>query len=88
MHTVLRLRPDRVTWREVDGEIIVLDQASATYFSVNRSAVLLWHRLADGATREQLIDQLVTHYEIDAPRAAADVDAFLALCRESDLLET
>jgi hypothetical protein len=88
LHTVLRLRRDRVTWREVDGEIIVLDQAAATYFSVNESAVHLWRKLAEGATRAQLIDELVTHYEVDEPRAAADVDAFLVVCRESGLLDS
>ena len=83
----LHLRKDRVTWREVDGEVIVLDLASATYFAVNPSAARLWLALSRGTTRAALIDDLVTTYEIDAPVAAKDVDTFLTSCRANDLLE-
>lgn len=84
---VLQLRRDQVTWRDVDGEIIVLDKASASYFAINKTAVHLWHALEAGTTRGALIAELVSHYEIEESQAAADVDDFVARCRASDLLE-
>jgi hypothetical protein len=84
---VHRLRSDRVTWREVDSEIIVLDRASASYFAVNDSAARLWRMLVDGATKSRLVAELVDAYGIDEAQATSDADAFLDMCRESDLLE-
>jgi hypothetical protein len=84
---VHRLRTDRVTWREVDGEIIVLDRPSASYFAINDSAARLWRMLVDGATTRRLVSELVDSYGIEEAQASSDADAFLTMCRESDLLE-
>jgi hypothetical protein len=84
---VLRLRADGVVWREVEGEVIVLDLQSGTYFAVNASAGTLWQALAGGATRPALIDTLTASWSISHEQAAGDVDAFLADCVSNDLLE-
>jgi hypothetical protein len=46
----------------------------------------LWPLLLEGATRSQLRDELAEHFGIDTDRAAGDVDAFLNLLAERDLL--
>jgi hypothetical protein len=83
----LRLRSDALEWREMDGEIVALDLRTSTYFAVNASAALVWPALADGATREQLVEQLATRYSVDPGDAARDVDAFLASLESQGLLE-
>lgn len=75
--TQLRLNPDAVSWREVDGEILALDLASSTYIGTNPAGALLWKSLVDGTSRDALIDLLTREFDVDAVRAAADVDAFL-----------
>jgi coenzyme PQQ synthesis protein D (PqqD) len=85
---LLRLRNDAVAWREVDGEVLVLGLDSSTYFSVNSTGGLLWKRLAAGTTRDDLVASLVTEFDVDRDRAAADVDAFLSHLGSSGLLET
>src|SRR5580704_9107850 len=37
----IRLRQD-IAWREIDGEIVLLDLTGAAYYSVSRSGVVLW----------------------------------------------
>ena len=86
--TRLKLRRDGLTWREIDDEVVALDIESATYVSANASGRLLWRALADGATREELVASLVDEFGIDAERAAADVDAFLADLESRGLLES
>ena len=74
---VYRVRAAGVTWRQTDAEAVVLDLEESVYYGLNPLGTLLWKRLADGATREDLIDLLVAG---GAPAAAAseDVDAFLS----------
>jgi len=74
----LKLRTDGLNWREIESEVIAVDSNTATYLSANDSGKLLWGRLADGATRDELVSCLVEAYGIDSERAGADVDRFVA----------
>ncbi len=85
---VLRLRKDAAAWREVDGEVLILGLDSSTYFSTNSSGSILWKRLADGATRDELVESLLATFDVDEERAVADVDAFIGRLTASDLLES
>jgi hypothetical protein len=86
MSDQLRLRPEAVAWREVDGEVIALGLESSTYFGTNASGSVLWRRLAEGSTRAELIEALTTTFNLEQARAQADVDAFLDDLRDRDLL--
>ncbi|QTE29424.1 PqqD family protein [Pengzhenrongella sicca] len=67
---------DRVAWRQTDDEAVVLDLEDSVYYGLNPTGVLLWKRLAAGATRRDLVGMLVAS-GAPAERASADVDAFL-----------
>ena len=85
--TRLRLRDDAVRWREIDQEIVAVDLGRSDYVSTNESGVLLWRRLAEGTTRQQLVDELVSAFGIDAERASEDVGRFLDELNARNLLE-
>jgi hypothetical protein len=84
---VPRLKADRIVWRQIGDEVVVLDLRSSRYLSANAAAGLLWHGLERGATRDELIAELVAEYDVAPATAGADVDEFLADCRSRDLLE-
>jgi hypothetical protein len=83
----VRLRADRVTWREVEGEVVALDLQASTYFSANASGSVLWPLLLEGATRTELTDALVKSFDVGPEQAAVDVDAYLASLDELGLLD-
>ncbi|MGH2993054.1 MAG: PqqD family protein [Solirubrobacterales bacterium] len=74
----MRLRDADLDWREVEGELVALDLRESRYLAVNRSGQVLWAALAEGATRDELVERLVEAFDIEAASAAADVDAFTA----------
>ena len=82
----LRLRPEALSWREVDGQLVAVDTRTSTYLAANPTGLLLWETLAAGTTRDVLVERLVERYGIDAERAAADVDHFLDSLRTRGLL--
>ena len=84
---MLKLRESAVAWREVDGEAMLLDLRTSTYLATNVSGAVLWRRLAEGTTRDELIQALVDGYAIGQDQAAADVDAFLADCHARELID-
>jgi hypothetical protein len=83
----LKLREDRVRWREIDSDVVAVDIDRSTYLSTNGSGALLWLELAGGTTRDALVERLAQAYLIDAERAAVDVDSFLSDLSGQGLLE-
>jgi hypothetical protein len=86
MGEILRLKPEAVEWREIEGEVVAIDRRSDTYLGVNRSGARLWQALAAGATRDQLADELVDAFGIAREQALADADSFVGLLAEHELL--
>ena len=85
--TVLRLRQQGLEWRLVDDEVVALDLGTSRYVSTNKAGAVLWNDLAEGTTREALVAGLMDRWGIDHPRGEADVDEFLTLLGDRDLLE-
>jgi hypothetical protein len=83
-----RLRTKDLTWQELDGEVVVLDLRSSTYFVVNGSGARLWDLLADEATLEELAGELRAAYALPADVATAHVEDFLRSLERSGLLDT
>jgi Coenzyme PQQ synthesis protein D (PqqD) len=85
--TELKLRDAGVAWKEVDGEVVALDEREAVYLAANPAGAVLWRALASGATHDALVDGLVSTFGIATDRASADVDAFITDLRERGLLD-
>jgi len=86
LNEVLRLKDEEIVWRSVEDEIVILHRGDWEYLTVNEAGALLWTKLVDGATRADLVSLLQSEYEVDAQRAASDVETFLTLLSERDLL--
>jgi hypothetical protein len=67
--------------------VVAVDLNNSAYVGTNESGVLLWRRLAEGTTREQLVDELVDAFGIEPARAAEDVHRFLHELDARNLLE-
>ena len=82
----LRIRQRDLYWREIDGQVFALDGRTWDYLSLNESGRLLWDQLAEGATVAELVRLLVDEYGIDSAVAQADVQTFVALLSDKELL--
>lgn len=85
--TQLRLQKQRLEWREVDEEVIALEQRESVYLAANASATLLWRALDRGASEQELAELLVSEYGITSEQATADVAAFVKDLDTRGLLE-
>jgi Coenzyme PQQ synthesis protein D (PqqD) len=83
----LKLREGAAEWREVEGQVLVLDLEDSDYLIVNRTGAAVWPALVAGTTREELIELLTSTFDVDAESAAANLDEFLSTLRERRLLE-
>lgn len=82
----MKLRTEGLSWREVDGETVMLDLKSSTYLRANRTGTLLVKALAEGCERQDLVDTLSEAFGLSPEQAAHDVDAFVAELAEKGFL--
>ena len=83
----IRLRPEAVEWRRVEGQVLALDVRASEYVSTNETGARLWETLAAGADRRALVERMLHDFDVDEATAERDVDAFLATLRERGLIE-
>jgi Coenzyme PQQ synthesis protein D (PqqD) len=84
--TPIRLR-EEIVWREIDGEVVVLDLGGSAYFTVSRSGLVLWPLVVGGTSVEELSTQLVEQFSLEREVAERDVRSFLDSLVREGLLE-
>lgn len=82
----MRLRNDNLVLREIDGETVLLDLVSSTYFASNRTGTFLLQQLRTEHDRESLAAALAAEFGLGPEEARADTDAFVATLEEKNLL--
>lgn len=83
----MRLRASDVTWREIDGDLVILDLRSSTYFTANASASVLMKALVEGRTDAELQKSLIDEYGITPEQAQTDIQSFVHGLSQAGLLE-
>jgi hypothetical protein len=68
----------QVIHETIEGETIIIDLSSGTYFSLRGSAPAIWNALAEGATEESIVQRLEGLYDAELGELEAAVKAFLA----------
>jgi hypothetical protein len=67
----------QVIHETIEGETIIIDLATGTYFSLQGSAPVIWNGLAVGASDDEIVSRLETLYGPDPGDRAPTVSAFL-----------
>ncbi len=55
--------------------------------TLNESGGFFWDCLVQGCTKEQLLSRVLEEYEVTEQKASEDIDKFLDMLRENNLLD-
>jgi hypothetical protein len=86
-HRFVRVRRNDLASRRADDEVVVLDLRDSSYRALNATGALLWERMADWASMEDLTALLVDAFGLDATEARRDILRFVEECEKGGLLE-
>jgi PqqD family protein of HPr-rel-A system len=75
-----------VVFRDLDGEAVLLDLSSGTYFGLNEVGTRVWRLLADGRDERQIVATLAAEYDADPTVIASDVSRLLGDLRARRLI--
>ncbi|MEV5887220.1 lasso peptide biosynthesis PqqD family chaperone [Streptomyces sp. NPDC052020] len=86
MSQPLRLRRD-VTACDTEGGMVLLDERTGRYWLLNSTGTRVLRRLLDGASPEQIADDLAAVGGVTPQQVTADVEALLAQLQATRLTE-
>ncbi len=78
--------------RKSSGLYIVVEKLTdkdeyITRFTINESGALLWNTLINGTDKETLLVVIQDEYDVKADEAMHDINTFLDMLREKQVLE-
>jgi hypothetical protein len=81
-----RLNSPNVIAETIDGEAILVDLTSGSYFSIQGSGSALWEGIAGGASLDSLAEQVATAYSLDTEAAGEAVSSFCSELEREGLI--
>lgn len=85
-NTVVRAKKDVVS-RILDGEAVILELGSGTYYGLNDTGSEAWSLIAEGASLAQLRRHICTTFDVDEATAARDLEELLTELAARDLVD-
>ena len=79
--------PAHVLFRDLQGELVVLELERGVYFGLDPVGTRIWHLLRDERTLQDVVAALVVEYEVDEAQGAADVLALVRQLQEQGLVD-
>ena len=78
-------REKRVVWRDIAGEVVIVEEDGATVHMLNRTATFVWG-LADGTRRmDDISKALCQRFDVTPEQAQADTELFCVQLVEAGL---
>lgn len=75
-NAILRV-PEHVHWRRFDSEIVLVDLKAGGYYGLSDVAAAAFERLAAGKGASEVIEDLMTVYDVGRAQLQSDVDSLL-----------
>ena len=74
---VYRVSPD-VVFRDLDGEAVILNLASGTYFGLNVVASRMWQLIDEGRPPGAIVEAVAAEFDVDRDTVRADFEDLIA----------
>ncbi|NJN31116.1 MAG: PqqD family protein [Synechococcales cyanobacterium RM1_1_8] len=78
--------PDQV-FSELGNEAVIMNLVSGTYFGLNEVGSLIWQRLQQPATLDDLCEAVEAEYDVNREVCQPDIEALLKQFQDAQLIE-
>ena len=84
----MKIKPGYIVKKVMGSYMLVsVDGEGGTMQTMNETGAFLWEPLSDHTTIDALVEKLLSEYDTDPDTARADVTAFVAKLKSSNLLD-
>ena len=78
---------ENVVFRELQGELVLLNLDSGVYFGLNQMGTRIWQLLQERVTLQTVLDRLCQEYDVPETTCREDLLSFAAATIEKGLLK-
>lgn len=79
-------RNNEILWKLIDEKVVLLDMDEGRAITLNDVGSHIWITLANQKTKDELVQDVVTAFDIDEDTAKKDVFSFLNEMIKKDLI--
>ena len=79
---------DRVVSTDLGEGVALLDLRTNVYFSLDEVGAVIWSALQEPHSKTELIDEILSIYEVDPEQCATDVELLLNELWNAQLIES
>lgn len=78
---------DEVIFRDLDGEMIIMDTDSGSYSGLNETGARIWTLISESRSMARVMSLLQDEYEVSSDSFVEDVRAFIQNLLDENLVE-
>ena len=77
---------DKIVFREIDDGIVLINLKSGYYYSFNGSACFIFTLLRKEKNTTEVVDELMTEFNISEEKAVADLKQFIESLEKEEIV--
>ena len=78
---------DGVTWRELGGDVVILNVETGIYFGLDGSGGVIWRELVEHGSVEKTFESLKRQFDAEPGELRRDLDDLLARLVDKGLVQ-
>ena len=75
-----------ISWRDINGELILLNIKTGGYFTLNDTARIVWLAIMEGKYIDYMVKQIKQDFQEEEAIIISDINKFIVSMRESSLI--
>jgi len=73
----VRILEADVVWRELDGEVVILNLATGNYYGLEGAANDMWRLLVEHGSTEKVVEIMARDFDVESGRVSQDLDTLV-----------
>lgn len=80
------INKSKVAWRDLDGEAVILDLKTDTYFSLDKIGTQVWKKMTEKSEIKALAALITSSYDVSVEEAERDVKELVSSLKKTGLI--
>ena len=78
---------ENVVWRDLEGEIVILNLTSGAYFSVDGVGTRIWVLMSERVATEEIVRRLMSEFDVEETQLRNDMESLFRELASQGLIE-
>jgi len=86
MNRTYKINESKAISETIDGETIIINLETGYYYSVNKTATIIWNEIQKNNPIKSISQHFLNHYEVDEDTAEKSIKEIIGLLLKDDLI--